>query len=398
MFSLSEQKQALVEQSSRIMATDVSVHLAVAPAEEAIAHAALLACMEWMREVERRLTRFDAQSDLCQLNAAAGRWQPVSEMLFTVAREAVAAAEKSVGLFDPTLLPQLEALGYDRDFSQLSRQASVGPTSASLPDPVSDGSDAPVPAGLPGRQARSGDFNRRRAGCTASQESWRNIQFDARRRAIRLPQGTRLDLGGIAKGWAADMALKRFFRPFANVIVNVGGDLRLRGGPQPGETWAVGIRNPREDHLPTGDNIAIVSMGQGGLATSGATRRWWYQGGQRQHHLLDPRTGRPASLWIPPASDNQEDTNAAQMIATATALAPTAARAEVAAKVALLRGYPAALRAVEAAWTNHSEAEARGPLDESVALLLVLGNGEIVLSANMNEYLATCGAGGAIWA
>jgi len=362
MVMLSQQKQALVEQSSRIMATDVSVHLAVAPAEETIAHAALLACMEWMREVERRLTRFDAQSELCQLNDAAGRWQPVSEMLFTVAREAVAAAEQSDGLFDPTLLPQLQALGYDRDFSLLSRAADGQTRSASVP--------------------------------SASQERWRDIQCDDRRRAIRLPQGTRLDLGGIAKGWAADTALKRFFRPFANVIVNVGGDLRLRGGPEPGETWAVGIRNPPEDDLPTGDNIAIVRMGQGGLATSGATRRWWYQGDQRQHHLLDPRTGRPASLWMP----GVEEADAAQMIATATALAPTAARAEVAAKAALLRGYPAALHAVDAAWNNPGEAAARVSVDAGVALLLVLGNGEIVLSANMNEYLETCGAGGAIWA
>jgi thiamine biosynthesis lipoprotein len=364
MVTLSQQKQVLVEQSSRMMATDVSVHLAVAPTEESSARAALSACMDWMREVERRLTRFDAQSELCQLSAAAGRWQPASEMLFAVVREAVAAAERSGGLFDPTLLPQLEALGYDRDFSLLAKQAN-GYT-------LSENASA------------------------ASNESWRAIQLDIRRRAIRLPQGTRLDLGGIAKGWAADAALKRFFRPFANVIVNVGGDLRLRGEAQPGENWAVGIRDPRADHLPAGENIAIVSMGRGGLATSGASRRWWYQGGQRQHHLLDPRTGRPAALWTPlDAEDTQA--RAAQMIATATALAPTAARAEVAAKVALLRGYPEALHAVEAAWNERGRAEPHLAAEEGVALLLVLGDGQIALSANMNEYLAVCGAGGTIW-
>jgi thiamine biosynthesis lipoprotein len=360
MVMLSQQKLLLVEESSRIMATDVSIHLAVLPAEEKGARAALQAGMEWMREVERRLTRFDAQSELCQLNEAAGRWQTTSGMLFTVVREAVAAAERSSGLFDPTLLPQLEALGYDRDFSLLSRQAN------DLAE-----------------QAYS-----------ASRESWRGIQFDTQRCRIRLPQGTRLDLGGIAKGWAADTALKRFFWPFANVIVNVGGDLRLRGGPQPGESWAVGIRDPRTDHLPDGDNIAVVQFGQGGLATSGASRRWWYQGGQQQHHLLDPRTGRPIPLWTPL---NPERSNAAHLIATATALAPTAARAEVAAKVALLRGYPEALEAVEAAWDKQGARGAYVSAEEGVALLLVLGDGRIVLSANMNEYLATCGVGGAIW-
>jgi FAD:protein FMN transferase len=367
MGALTQQKRTLVEASSRMaMANNVSIHLAVSPAEENSARAALQAGMEWMREVERRLTRFDARSELCQLNAAAGHWQPVSEMLFAVVREAVAAAEKSDGLFDPTLLPQLEALGYDRDFSLLNRAANEH------------------------------DLAERESA--ASQQSWRAIQCDARRRAIRLPLGTRLDLGGIAKGWAADRALKRFFRRFANVIVNVGGDLRLRGGPQPGETWSVGIRDPRADHLPAGDNIALVYFGRGGLATSGASRRWWYQGGQRQHHLLDPRTGRPASLCTPRHSEDAAETDAAQLIATATTLAPTAARAEVAAKVALLRGYPAALEAVEAAWNEGGANGTHAAAEEGVALLLVMGDGQIVLSNNMNAYLAICGAGGAIWA
>ncbi|HEY7356667.1 MAG TPA: FAD:protein FMN transferase [Ktedonobacterales bacterium] len=363
MVALSQPRYILVEQSSRIMATDVSIHLAVQPAEEKIARAAVLAGMEWMREVERRLTRFDAESELCHLNEAAGRWQRVSGMLLSVAREAVAAAKNSDGLFDPTLLPQIEALGYDRDFALLSRQEN------DLAEPDSQASDA----------------------------SWRVIEFDAPRRRIRLPQGTRLDLGGITKGWAADMALKRFFQPFANVIVNVGGDLRLRGGPEPGAAWAVGIRDPRTDHLPMSDEIAIVRIEQGGLATSGASRRWWYQGGQRQHHLLDPRTGRPAMLWMPPGDGGADKADAGNLIATATALAPTAAQAEVAAKVALLRGYPAALEAVEAGWKRRGVGKTHPAAEEGVALLLVLGNGQIVLSANMNEYLATCGAGGAIW-
>ncbi len=359
MDTLTQQTSLLVEASERIMATNVSIHLAVPLAQEQAARSALLACMEWMREVERRLTRFDARSELCQLNAAADRWQPTSAMLFTVAREAVAAAEKSGGLFDPTLLPQLEALGYDRDFALLNQRANDLAESASA----------------------------------ASQASWRGIQFDTPRRRIRLPEGTRLDLGGIAKGWAADVALKRFFEPFANVIVNVGGDLRLRGSNESGERWAVGIRDPRTDHLPTGENIAVVRMGQGGLATSGASRRWWYQGGQRQHHLLDPRTGRPVALWMPERGEDATDANAGQLIATATALAPTAARAEVAAKVALLRGYPAALEAVEADWKKPGTQQA----NEGVALLLALGNGQIIVSSNMNEYLATCGAGGMLW-
>src|SRR5579885_899452 len=364
-----QQSLLLVEQSSRIMATNVSVHLAVPPAEEASAQAAIETCMNWLREVERRLTRFDPASELSQLNEAAGEWRPASELLFSAMREALRAAEASAGLFDPALLPQLQALGYDRDFAQLARHADAT---------TQTGSAVPVSTG-----------------------SWRGIQMDARGRRIRLPEGTRLDLGGIAKGWAADMTLKRSLRAFPNVIVNVGGDLRLRGERSPGEPWAVGIRDPRYDHLPgPAPNIAVFTFHRGRLATSGATSRWWYHGGQRQHHLLDPRTGRPVHLWMQP-DQQMADTarDAGQLIATATALAPTAARAEVAAKVALLRGYPGALNAVEAAWEQRSE---RGmqllPADRDVALLLVMGNGDVLMSRNMEAYLETCGGGGMVWA
>ena len=360
------QEYLLIEQSQRMMATDVSIHLAVPPAQESEARQALEAGMRWMREVERRLTRFDAQSELSQLNQAAGQWRHVSELLFLAVREAVAAAEASAGLFDPTLLALLEALGYDRDFSQLARQAGEGPAAGLTP---------PAPGG-----------------------NWQGIEFETKRRRIRLPRGARLDLGGIAKGWAADQALKHLFQPFTNVIINVGGDLRLRGGPQPGQHWAVGIRDPQRDYLPqTADNVAIVSFARGGLATSGATRRWWYQGERRQHHLLDPRTGQPAQLWLPTVAGSQEAAGESSLIATATALAPTAARAEVAAKVALLRGYPAALQAVEDAWGARQNGAAHLRADDRVALLLVLGNGQVILSQNMNDYLETA-KGGAIWA
>jgi thiamine biosynthesis lipoprotein len=382
------QGRILVEDTQRIMATQVSAHVAVAPKEEATARAAIAACMDWMREVERRLTRFDAASDLSQLNQAAGRWQHVSEMLFTAVRAAIAAAEASNGLFDPTILPQLEALGYDRDFSQLSQSAPTLPPRRM--NSALRAEDQQVPGGLPGGTFRPGaDLNRR---------AWQEIELERRRRRIRLPAGVRLDLGGIAKGWAADQALKAFFGAFANVIVNVGGDLRLRGGPQPEEDWSVGIRDPQmENGAEPAPDRALIRFAQGGLATSGATRRWWYQGGQRQHHLLDPRTGRPAQVWLPPGAAGEGLPGASQLIATATALAPTAARAEVAAKVALLRGYPLALHAIEAAWNAPKRDGVPVRADEGVALLLILGDGQVVLSSNMNAYLEHQG-GGDIWA
>jgi thiamine biosynthesis lipoprotein len=361
----------LVEHSQRLMATPVGVHIAVDPEDEARARAAIEDCLVWFREVETRLTRFVAESELCQLNAAAGAWRRVSTLLFSVVEQSVAAAAASDGLFDPTILPVLEALGYDRDFKDIAYRE--------------------VPT------ARNADT------MVAELGSWQGIELDGARRRIRLPPGTRLDLGGIAKGWAADVALDRCFSAFPDVLIDVGGDLRSRGGPWEGELWAIGIGDPHETPQATPDSpaadvercAAVLTLGRGGLATSGATMRWWYQAGERQHHLIDPRTGRPARVWIDAADDQVESE---PLIATATALAPTAAHAEVATKVALLRGYPQALDMVQAAWkTSGAHDPSRAYGDAGVALILVLGTGQVVCSTNLLEYLATRGGGGNVW-
>lgn len=352
-----------VKRSYRIMATEVGIHVAVESGGEQRAEAAIEACAMWLREVEARLTRFTSDSELSALNAAGGSWQPVSEMLFTVVELSVAAAEASGGLFDPTILPVLEALGYDRDFKSFAYGDVEHAEASGSPPPATTG-------------------------------AWAEIELDRAGRRVRLPEGTRLDLGGIAKGWAADVAVERFFDDVPGILLNVGGDMRVRGGLRDGEPWALGIGDPRASAgtVPV-PHVAVITMERGGLAASGATSRWWRLGGKRQHHVIDPRTGRPARLWI----DSEDDTaDGTDLIATATALAPTAAQAEVAAKVALLRGYPDALREVDTAWRlpGFQDAAAHGG---RVSLLMVLGSGRVVCSENMREYLLTLGGGGDIW-
>jgi FAD:protein FMN transferase len=373
----------LVQRFARIMATPIGVHVAVPPGDEVRAGAAIEECLTWLREVECRLTRFAPESELSRLNAASGTWQPVSAPLLAVVEQSVAAAEASGGLFDPTILPVLEALGYDRDFKEIAyREAAIAPTASGERDVV------PAPG------------------------SWQRIELDGARRRVRLPPGVRLDFGGIAKGWAADVALQRYFSTLPDVLIDVGGDVRARGGAQEGELWAIGIGDPRrtpdaskaDAAQPVAQCVAVLTLGRGGLATSGATWRWWYHAGERQHHLIDPRTGRPARLWIE-ATD--QPAGAAPLIASATALAPTAAHAEVAAKLALLRGFPEALTIVDASWTAFCgyDADAAGAAcdagaaygDAAVALLLLLGTGEVVCSANLQDYLATVGGGGDVW-
>lgn len=342
------------------MASPMSIHIAVPPSDAGTANAAIMRGMAWLDALSDRLTRFSEESELAHLNASAGTWYAVSGTLFAVVAESIAAARATDGLFDPGLLPLLEVIGYDRDYSEIKHR-ELGPVV-----------DAPSSTG-----------------------KWREIELDARRLRVRLPEGVRLDLGGIAKGWAADAVLTRYFRQYDNVLINAGGDVRAQGGAKPDEPWAIGIGNPLappDEESPK--NAAVLTLGRGGIATSGANERWWYRDGVRQHHLLDPRTGRPVPLWID-HRDNEGDPS--QLLATATALAPTAAHAEVAAKVALLRGYPEALHVVESAWDARGEAEAPPYGDGAVALLLILGNGNIVGSANIHEYLSEAGGMGDLW-
>ncbi|HKT37276.1 MAG TPA: FAD:protein FMN transferase [Ktedonobacterales bacterium] len=355
-----DERYELVQRRGRPMATDVSVQIAVPPSRWAEAAAAADACMDWFDEVDARLSRFRPESELSRLNAAAGDWFAASDVLYECAALALESAESSGGLFDPTMLRQLCALGYDRDFAAIAHRDAA--TTFERPAP-------------------------------AERAAWRAIALDPRRRRIRLPAGVQLDFGGIAKGWAADVALARYCATFPGALVNVGGDLRAHGGPQPGELWSVGIRDPRLelsgiDDLAT--HLATARLSRGAVATSGAVRRWWLRHGQRQHHLLDPRTGQPIPLWT--AGGDEPDA----LIATATAFAPTAAQAEVAAKMALLRGYPGALAAVESAWERYGALGPRDDSDAGVALALVFGTGEIVFSKNLNEYLATWGTQGAM--
>jgi FAD:protein FMN transferase len=353
------------------MATDVSVQIAATADQEAAASQAADACMAWFDEVDVRLSRFRPQSELSRLNRSAGQWFAASSVLYEAVEMAVWGAQASAGRFDPTLLRHLEALGYDRDFAQIA-QRDVALSTAPL--------GAPAP------------------------DAWRAIELDPRRHRIRLPESVGLDLGGIAKGWAADVALSRFCTPFPGALINVGGDLRAQGGPAAGQAWSVGLRDPREElagapsllSSPSLAYSAVITLSRGGLATSGALRRWWMRDGQRQHHLLDPLTGRPVPLWTDGDGGARDDEAAAPLIATATALAPTAAQAEVAAKVALLRGYPRALRAVEAAWERYGAVGPETDADAGIALVLTFGNGRTALSANVDAYLASWGTDGAV--
>ena len=258
------------------MGTTVSLLL---PERDAEAGGAL--ARELFAEWERTLSRFRAESELSRLNARAGETVAISPLLCEVLAAALAAASATGGLYDPTLLHQIVAVGYGRSFDELPR--AQGPM-------------VELGALRPG-----GD--------------WRGVALDRQARTVRLPRGAGLDFGGIAKGMAVDATLARLREQgITTALVNAGGDLAVLGLPPGAEAWTLAISGRGAGWT--------VPLRRGALATSGIARRRWRQGDAQRHHLLDPRTGMPAEsgLW------------------SVTAVAERCAQAEVAAKVAFVLG------------------------------------------------------------
>ncbi|HEX6140780.1 MAG TPA: FAD:protein FMN transferase, partial [Candidatus Limnocylindria bacterium] len=140
---------------------------------------------------------------------------------------------------------------------------------------------------------------------------WRQVELDERMLTVRVPPGTALDLGGIAKGMAVDAALADLAATgVAYAAVDAGGDLAVFG-ELPGKAgWPIAV-----------DGLAgAVAISHGGLATSSVLRRRWRAGGRERHHLLDARFGLPAEGDL----------------LQVTISAASCRQAEVAAKVALL--------------------------------------------------------------
>jgi FAD:protein FMN transferase len=241
-----------------------------------------------VRQVERifaeedlRCSRFRSDSELSRMNGSAGRWVRISRALEGHVRAALEAASSTGGLFDPTVLPALVAAGYDRDFDDLI----AGARAILHPAP---------PCGR-----------------------WRDVVVAGGR--VRVPPGVAIDLGGIVKGRTADRAAESAAERLGWSLVSAGGDLRVAGA-------APEIQVAVDDPELPGATCATLALHEGALATSSITRRTW---GEGLHHLIDPRTGRPA------------DTGVVQ----ATVWAPTCGEAEVLAKQALLDG-PALLSGI----------------------------------------------------
>jgi thiamine biosynthesis lipoprotein len=208
-------------------------------------------------QLARAASRFRPDSELVLLNQARGQARRVSPLLLEALSVAVRAAELTDGIVSPMVGRTLRLAGYDTTFALVA-----------------------------GREGRK--VNPR----FATVVDWRLLELDEERQTARIPAGVELDLGATAKALAADRAATRIAGAArCGVLVNLGGDISVAGAA-PAGGWAIRLADHHASP-PDGPGPAIA-VKSGGLATSSTTARRWRTANGELHHVIDPRTGRPA--------------------------------------------------------------------------------------------------------
>lgn len=236
--------------------------------------------------LDRKWSRFRADSELSELNRGAGKPVAVSSETCTLMSLAIEAWRSTDGLFDPTILGSLVGAGYDRTFDEITAAESTGR--------LDQDSFRPSP-GLDG------------------------VVVDEKNLMVTLPEAVSLDLGGIGKGHAADLVLEQLLsNGAAGACIDLGGDVRVGGSEPEGGGWIIAVDDP----FHPGEDLALISLSSGAVTTSSRLRRQWMTTDGPAHHLVDPSTGRPSRNGL----------------AAVTVVAANAAWGEVHAKAALIAG------------------------------------------------------------
>jgi FAD:protein FMN transferase len=231
-------------------------------------------------ESEQRFSRFIESSELNVLNRI-GELRSASGEMMSILESCKRHHESTGGLFNPAILSDLESAGYDRSFELMNFGAkgdeSVSPESLRLNDVLVIDRDQK---------------------CVVSK--------------------SRLDLGGIAKGWTVDRASELMSTECTGWLIDAGGDIFCGGLSPDHDGWVVGIDDPFLDE----EMADVVRLTDSAIATSSTIKRSWTINGERRHHIIDPNTHRSASSGL----------------AAVSVVAKTAELADVLAKCSVILG------------------------------------------------------------
>lgn len=235
-----------------VMGTRITVEVWADKA--ALADKANAAVLVAMRHIDTTMSTYKPSSEVSRVNAQAAKGpMHISKELFDLLVTAKEYSRLTEGAFDITYA----SVGYLYDFRR-----RIHPDEAQI--------DAALPA-----------------------INYEHVLLDAERQTVQFSQkGVRIDLGGIAKGYAVDCGIEALRKVgITRGYVSAGGDSRMIGD-RFGKPWVVGIRDPAKGE---GEVIARVPLVDAAISTSGDYERYFDEGGVRYHHIIDPHTGHSAS-------------------------------------------------------------------------------------------------------
>ena len=267
-----KQNETKVEKTSAVgFYFDTVVTLSFYGADETLAHDVWEACDRY----EKMLSKTIEESDVWRINHAKGEKVTVDPETYAILTEAKEISEKSGGAFSMTLAPIIAMWDF---------------TGGSERMPTEEARLAALPLVDDTKIALLGD------------------------NTVQLPDGMMIDLGGIAKGYIADKVAEIVRGRCVGAAINLGGNTYVVGSKPDGSLWRVGIQDPESK---TGTTLAILSLKEGTVVTSGTYERYFEKDSVRYHHILSPETGLPANTGLCAATIVTESSMRADALATA---------------------------------------------------------------------------------
>lgn len=228
--------------------------------KENIVEGILQKAVQRVNEIDDRMSAFKENSDISTINRNAGcGYVKIHKDTFELLEKAKEYGDLSNGTFDITMRPLIVLWG-------INKKGSFIPSELEIQEFL-------------------------------ELVSYRDILLDSKSCAALLKKaGQALDLGGIAKGYAAD-EVKRILKKngIKSALINLGGNVVAMGKREDGQAWQIGIQNPLST---TGHYLGAVSVKNKTIVTSGSNERFFIKEGIRYHHILDPRIGKPAQSGL----------------------------------------------------------------------------------------------------
>ena len=231
-----------------------------------------------MREIENEMSKNIVESEVTKINKnSAKQWVEVSGDTFKVIEKALEYAKLTKGRFDPTIGPLVDLW-------------RIGTSEAKVP-------------------------SEKEIENTKKLVNYKNLKLNKENNSIKFEkENMKIDLGGIAKGYAADEVRNIVKKAgIDSAYVNLGGNVLVIGGKEDGTPWKIGIQDPREAR---GSVMASLEIRDKTVVTSGNYERYFREDGVLYHHILNPETGKPTRNDLLSVSIISKDSFEADVLST----------------------------------------------------------------------------------